>query len=57
VFVEMLGCIRIKIEQTAPAAPDADDFVAFVGGAIDGGFDAWVESGDISAPGEYSDVH
>jgi hypothetical protein len=56
-FIEMRGYIRIKIEESAPSSPDADDFVTFVRRAIDGSFDAWVKSGDVSAPCKYSNIH
>ena len=43
------------VGQALPAAPDAEDLVAEVGGAVDDALDDRVEAGDVAAAGEDAD--
>ena len=47
----------VQVQQPAPPAPDADDFVAFIDRAIDRRLDARVQAGDIAAAGQNTNSH
>ena len=55
--VETLRIVRVELQEPAPAAPNADNFVAFFDGAVHDGFDAGVEAGDVAAAGKNTDLH
>ena len=49
VLREALGLHRVEVEQAAPAATNAEHFVAFIDRAVDDGFDAGIQARDIAA--------
>src|SRR5690606_16869214 len=52
-----LRVVQVRGEQAAPAPADAGDLVPLLGDPVDHGLDARVQSGDVTAAGEYADPH
>jgi hypothetical protein len=57
VLGERLRVVRVAVEQAAPPTPYPDDLAVVVDHAVDRGFDAGVESGDIAPAGEDRNTH
>src|ERR687890_243193 len=50
-----LVAVEVVVEQPRPAAAQADNLVAAVGGGVHERLDAGVEAGDVAASGEHAD--